>query len=178
MCRETDSPLVHSRSHAKVCERMGKTTRRIGCGIAWSVCAICLAAVLLFALVPFVNNALAYRTAKAVKSVTLPRDTVYSESFYTAGKLTGNGNGMQYLGGILVKSELSADELADYYANQPGCAERIRVKPQTGQTVAAAEREAPDLRTPIQEDGFYIVYAWGDQPGWLSPFLDLDMRGH
>ena len=36
----------------------------------------------------------------------LPKNTELIESIYKAGKLVGNGNGMQYFGVILIKSEL------------------------------------------------------------------------
>ena len=35
----------------------------------------------------------------------LPKNTELIESIYKAGKLVGNGNGMQYFGVILIKSE-------------------------------------------------------------------------
>ena len=38
------------------------------------------------------------------------------ESISRAGKLTGNGNGMQYFGAILIRSDLSLEELDAYYS--------------------------------------------------------------
>ena len=66
--------------------------------------------------VPIVNDGIANKTAKSIKRVELPNDTEYIESFSKAGKLIGNGNGMQYLGGILIRSELSLEELQTYYS--------------------------------------------------------------
>lgn len=66
--------------------------------------------------VPIVNDGIANKTAKSIIRVELPNDTEYIESFSKAGKLIGNGNGMQYLGGILIRSELSLEELQTYYS--------------------------------------------------------------
>ena len=67
--------------------------------------------------IPVSNDYAAMKTAKRAVDIPLPKQTEYIESAYLAGKLTGNGNGMQYFGAILVKSDLSVDELAAYYRN-------------------------------------------------------------
>lgn len=49
--------------------------------------------------IPLVNDHVAKKTAKVIEKIELPEHTEYMESFWKAGKLVGNGNGMQYLGG-------------------------------------------------------------------------------
>lgn len=66
---------------------------------------------------PFVNNSMAKKTAKELAALPLPKDTEYVEYIYRAAKLIGNGNGMQYFGAILLKSDLSLEELQNYYSN-------------------------------------------------------------
>ena len=48
---------------------------------------------------------------KELCETPLPEKTELIESISRAGKLTGNGNGMQYFGAILIRSDLSLEEL-------------------------------------------------------------------
>ena len=67
--------------------------------------------------IPLINNHTAYKVEKALCEIPLPEETELIESLSQAGKLTGNGNGMQYFGAILIRSELSLEELETYVAN-------------------------------------------------------------
>ncbi len=60
---------------------------------------------------PIVNDNIAKKTANKLADLPLPNNTEFIEMVYIAGKLVGNGNGMQYFGAILIKSELSLEEL-------------------------------------------------------------------
>ena len=55
--------------------------------------------------IPLINNHTAYKVEKALCEIPLPEETELIESLSQAGKLTGNGNGMQYFGAILIRSE-------------------------------------------------------------------------
>ena len=57
--------------------------------------------------IPLINNHTAYKVEKTLCEIPLPEETELIESLSQAGKLTGNGNGMQYFGAILVKSVAS-----------------------------------------------------------------------
>ncbi len=65
--------------------------------------------------IPLINNHTAYKVEKALCEIPLPEETELIESLSRAGKLTGNGNGLQYFGAIVIRSELSLDELDAYY---------------------------------------------------------------
>ena len=67
--------------------------------------------------IPLINNHIAYKVEKALCEIPLPEETELIESLSQAGKLTGNGNGMQYFGAILIRSELSLEELDAYYSD-------------------------------------------------------------
>ena len=67
--------------------------------------------------ISFINNNIAYKVEKELCETPLPEKTELIESISRAGKLTGNGNGMQYFGAILIQSELSLKELDDYYSD-------------------------------------------------------------
>lgn len=65
--------------------------------------------------IPLTNNYIAYNITKNLKSIELPPDTSLVETVSAAGKLVGNGNGMQYFGAMLLKSDLSVVELMEFY---------------------------------------------------------------
>jgi hypothetical protein len=95
------------------------------------------------------------------------------ESISKAGKLVGNGNGMQYFGAMLIKSEQTLEELAAYYADVNA---EIVVKVQNSQAIECLEHAQLSFATEItEEENYYIVYLFGEG---LAPFSQLDIRGH
>ena len=85
--------------------------------------ALIIIAVLIFiplimsVVITVVNDNTAADLEKTLVSLPLPENTVFVESLSKAGKLVGNGNGMQYYGAMLISSELSLKELKEYYAS-------------------------------------------------------------
>ncbi len=120
--------------------------------------------------IPVGNNFIAVGVLNDIKSAPLPESTQIVESFSRAGKLSGNGNGMQYFGAILIKSELSLDELDKHYDGYG-----FTVKKQTEQAIEPIEIESASFSTDVSSGGYYIVYDYGDGGG---AFFDLDIRGH
>ncbi len=140
------------------------------------VLGILFAGIAVFLLsVPIVNNNIASETARRVKEIELPEATEYIESFSKAGKLVGNGNGMQYLGGILIESELSLEDLESYYSQYAENEWECIVEKQTGKNIRFVEHGTVSLNGDIDGDNFYIVYSWGDGD---SIYSELDLRGH
>ena len=134
---------------------------------------------LLFALVvPIVNNAIALGVEKDLKELPLPANTELVESTSKAGKLAGNGNGMQYFGAILIKSDLSLEELDAYYQTYRTGQFDCLVADQSDPDILAVEHDDLAFRHGEYGEGYYIVYTWGSAPGWVRDFLDTDMRGH
>lgn len=139
------------------------------------VTMVFIAVLLLFfaVVVPIVNNAIALGVEKDVKKLSLPEKTELVESTSLAGKMIGNGNGMQYLGAILIKSDLSLDALQAYYADYDGT-----VEPQLNADVRVAMNKELSFRHAEYGVGYYVVYRWGDAPDWIQDWLDTDLRGH
>ena len=134
---------------------------------------------LIFAVVvPIINNGIALGVEKDLKALPLPEKTELVESISKAGKLTGNGNGMQYFGAILIKSDLSLEELVAYYqpyrAGQYDCL----IAGQADNKILAVQHDDLAFRHSEYGDGYYIVYTWGSAPNWIRDWLDTDMRGH
>ena len=135
--------------------------------------AVLLLVIGFFISVPVVNDISAAKTEKQLSQIELPEKTEIVETLSKAGKFTGNGNGMQYFGAILIKSELSLDELDGYYSDKD---RRIVVEEQDSQEIEHIEHGEINFKTPVSADGnYYIVYLYGDGP---ELFAELDIRGH
>ena len=133
---------------------------------------------LLFLLIvtPFENDRVAGNTAKELAELPLPENTEYIESVYRAGKLIGCGNGMQYLGAILIRSDLSLEALKAHYSSFAEHEWECVVERQTSAEIKWVEYAGGlSFKTEVEGDDYYIVYSWGDSD---SVFHDLDIRGH
>ena len=91
--------------------------------------------------IPLINNHTAYKVEKALCEIPLPEETELIESLSQAGKLTGNGNGMQYFGAILIRSDLSLEELDAYYS---GKGQILRSTPNTAPLICGAYNTQPE----------------------------------
>lgn len=131
------------------------------------ICVIAVLVCFVAVFIPLSNDRAAENIAKQLES-SVPADTVIIESVSKAGKLTGNGNGMQYFGAVLIKSGLTPDELSDFYSGAV-------VKKQTSQKIEVIEHVSLSFETVIDGDNYYIVYKFGDSS---LPFANLDIRGH
>ncbi len=144
---------------------------------------ICIAIlILLLGLIVFVtiicpinNNFKAKEIVDEMKALQLPEDTQFVEGYSNAGKLCGNGNGMQYFGALLVKSELSLEELKDYYSQYDANDTCNVVEHQIGSEIKQIENQMCSFETDVVGDNFYIIYTWGDYNGISSEF---DLRGN
>ncbi len=131
--------------------------------------------ILFFVAISIGNDIVAKKTAEDILLVPLPEKTNYIESKCLSGKLVGNGNGMQYFGAILIKSELSLDELQRYYSNYTDNEWTYVVEPQQNSKINVIEHGNLEFESKIDGAGFYIVYSWGSNN---SNFADFDIRGH
>ena len=128
------------------------------------------------------NNYLAEKIEKELTVYQLPPNTVLVDSLSAAGKLAGNGNGMQYMGAILVESELSREELLAYYSSQ---FEYIEVREQTSPELDFIHSRGHrfDGFQKDDEKTCYSVTCWDDNRrelvgDFVGGLLDLDIRGH
>lgn len=127
--------------------------------------------------IPLINNHIAYKVEKALCEIPLPEETELIESLSQAGKLTGNGNGMQYFGAILIRSELSLEELDAYYSDYRSNEWEYLVETQEGQPIEVIDHGTLQFSEEINDSGYYIVYSWGSGNSLLEE-LDMDIRGH
>lgn len=127
--------------------------------------------------IPVVNNLTARGVENYLKNLPLPPETELAASVSRADKLTGNGNGMQYFGAILLRSELTLDELEAFYAQYRRTEWECTVVSQKESGLDFLEYYE-DLRFSQYDDApgsYYIVFPWGDG---TEPFVSWDLRGH
>lgn len=134
-----------------------------------------------YAGIAITNNCIADKIEKDLVKYQMPSDTELVDSVSAANKLTGNGNGMQYMGAILVKSALSAEELREYYDSD---FDYIEVRKQESKTLDFELHSYKFSKFPEAQDGsYYSVICWDSNRKelvgeCLSDFLDFDIRGH
>lgn len=128
---------------------------------------------------PISNDYAAKKTATKIAEIPLPQKTAYIERISLAGKLVGNGNGMQFFGAILIKSELDLEELTEYYKNYADNEWEYVVERQTSNEISIIELGQLSFKTAMNSNDYYIVYSWGDNDGFLGDFFtEFDIRGH
>ena len=140
-----------------------------------TICIIIISSLLYVVLIPLINNHYAKQIERELLETPLPEKTEIFDSVSWAGKLVGNGNGVQYFGAILLKSKLSLNDLENYYSAYQKNEWSYVVEPQKGQNVEVVEHGMIRFSKKIDDDSYYIVYSWGDGPG---VFRELDFRGH
>ena len=125
--------------------------------------------------IPLINNYTAYKVERVLCDISLPEEAELIESLSQAGKLTGNGNGMQYFGAILIRSELSLEELDAYYSDYRSNEWEYLVETQERQPIEVIDHGTLQFTEEIKVSGYYIVYSWGSGNSLLE---QLDIRGH
>ena len=125
--------------------------------------------------IPLINNHTADKVEKALCEIPLPEETELIESLSQAGKLTGNGNGMQYFGEILIRSDLSLEELDAYYSDYRSNEWECLVETQEGQHIEVIDHGTLQFSEEIKDRGYYTLYSWGSGNSLLE---ELDIRGH
>jgi len=145
------------------------------------ITAIFSAAVLLIivfnVVIAVINNGIADSVRKDLIKTPLPENTQIISSASAAGKVVGNGNGMQYFGAVLVKSELPLEQLELYYSKY-----NYEVAVQTDKQINVIDHGSYSFN--IKGDGeltdHYIVYGFGHlKKGNFSDILEqFDLRGH
>lgn len=125
--------------------------------------------------IPFINNHTAYKVEKTLCEIPLPEETELIESLSQAGKLSGNGNRMQYFGAILIRSDLSLEELDDCYSDYRSNKWECSVETQEGQYIEVIDHGTLQFSEEIKDSDCYIVYSWGSGKSLLE---ELDIREH
>lgn len=137
---------------------------------------IVVALILFIFYIPKINDSIANSVETSLKSIPLPQKTTLCDSVSSAGKLVGNGDGMQYFGAILIKSELSLEELRNYYAKYQKNSSSCFVEKQLTKQITVVENidltfDALDKVNSFS--GYYIVFSWGDSVFFPLGIFDI-----
>lgn len=125
---------------------------------------------------PKINDLTAAKIRTALESLPLPENTVYIDSVSKAGKLAGNGNGMQYFGAILIKSDLPEEELNAFYTPYRQSEHDCLIHKQSAREIELIEHGTLTFTAELlPNENYYIVYTWGNG---IEPFASLDFRGN
>lgn len=124
--------------------------------------------------ITLVNDAAARDVESQLRSLPLPNGTELVESTSQAAKIVGNGNGMQYLGALLLRSDQNTAELQKYYDAQT-TSDKLDIRVAPSGSLDEFHGASGFIDDPAA-DGMFIVYAWGNTPG--DVFEEFDLRGH
>lgn len=129
------------------------------------------------------NTIIADRVETQLLEIDLPANTQLADSMSTAQKLYGNGNGMQYIGQLLVTTELTEEKLRAYYN---GINEEIDVK-KLETPVVSEYIPKLEFKNFDSNKNNYMIELVKFNPGTFDNYLsknffwkilDLDIRGH
>ena len=140
--------------------------------------------VLFYVVIHVVNNHIAKRMERQLLECQLPPNSEIIDSVSIAGKMQGNGNGMQWFGIILIRSEMNEVELSKWYDSRVNTEEKddeIYVKKQ--ETPEIFEYRNYRFKNYSGEDNCYQIQFLRNIPvGFESSiweeFLNNDLRGH
>lgn len=145
---------------------------------------VCILLVLLaYPMIHFANNHIAKKLENRLLECPLPPNTQIIESSSVAGKMLGNGNGMQWFGILIVKSDLDKDGLSEWYWREMD----------TGETdeLAVYRQESPRVfefgnvlfEKKDEFEDCYQIRLCGNLPigtehSFAENLLNADLRGH
>lgn len=145
------------------------------------VLLIVLSPLILYIGITIGNDCIADKVEKELASYPLPDGTVLVDSLSAAGKLTGNGNGMQYMGAILISGDVSVQDISEHYGKE---FEYIEVQRQTTPAIDSVRSNSCEFQhfDNDSSDTYYSVICWGSKHDYVNEFfcgiLDFDLRGH
>ena len=112
-----------------------------------TICVLLLIPVMLYGFVVLKNNAIAKALEQELQTTPLPEDAILLDSVSIAGKLVGNGNGMQYMGSILIATDMSEEELQDFYGKT---FENVQIRKQEAPAIDFIDRKGYSFESFLQ----------------------------
>ena len=121
------------------------------------------------------NDAAARSVADQLAALPVPPGAERVAVGAKAGKLVGNGNGMQYLGAMLIRSDAQPEQIVAFYEAREAVGSGITVN-QRADLGAYDDSVAADLVGASDRPDEYVVSVWGSSPSWVHE--EMDLRGH
>ena len=139
-----------------------------------------------FIVAPILNNITLSSFSKQIYNYPLPKNSELVEKKAVCGKLNGIGNGMDFFACILIKTDMSIDQLKQYYKekefksakNDKDHAANVEVTSINGEQLSTDYVLHEDVRFSKLKNindysGYYAVMIYD---GGYS--ADFDIRGH
>ncbi|WP_371368216.1 hypothetical protein SRRS_18780 [Sporomusa rhizae] len=152
--------------------------------ITYMIVSLFIFVMSLFIFIPLLNDYRLFAFAQQLK--TLPQNITLVESKTICGKLNGNGNGMDFLACILVKSDLSLEEIQQYYDGIVFQTAKNDVNHKVEKQVLPVKGNK--LETEYLEHGSISFDTLKPSPDYSKYYImliydggysaDLDIRGH
>lgn len=145
--------------------------------------SILILIVLFHSVIYVVNNFIATGMERQLRNCQLPPESEMIESTSVAGKVLGGSNGMQWYGILLIRSDMSEEELLQWYKSHmsPAENEEIYVIRQKGpEMFDYGERRFhsyPD-DGPCYQIQLFRSLAVGTESSIWESLLNHDLRGH
>lgn len=156
--------------------------------VGWVVLAVPVALVLAivgtYVIVSVQNDAVAQGVERELLALPVPADTEAIDSFSQVGRYAGAGNGTEYLGALLIESELPRAEIEVFYAALSAQASEadpdhihpsvmVLTDPDTGRLPGLLRTE---FGSRASLPNHYVVVASAEAPSSLH--AQHDFRGH
>lgn len=130
-----------------------------------------------------VNNHIAKTLERKLLSCQLPPNSILIDTASVAGKMMGNGNGMQWFGIILIKSDMSEDMLSEWYNSHVDIEDTDMIYVFKQETPAVFEYGNHYFSNFPNEDDCYQIQlfrssAVGAESSVWESLLNSDLRGH
>ncbi len=165
---------------------MKRIIKRLLFTIALVPALLVLLVVTLFIVSPILNNITLSSFSKQIYECPLPKNTLLIEAEAVCGKLNGNGNGMDFFACILIKSNMSIEQIKQYYKDKkfkPAKKDKehvvdIEATSVNGEQLSTDYVLHEDVRFSKLKNirdysGYYVVMIYD---GGYS--ADFDIRGH
>ena len=137
--------------------------------------------VIFYFTIHFTNNHIASLTLNKLEECPLPAGAALEDTLSAAGKFTGNGNGMQYMGAILISGELDIKQVEEHYKNK---LEHFEIREQSAPVLefeSSKDYSFGEFKNPNLK--YFSVINWGSAKDYFSKdisniLIDFDIRGH
>ncbi len=139
--------------------------------VRWVLVLLVSGPVVLLCFVHVANNVAAHEIERRLVAIPLPPGTELVDSAWAVSRFAGAGNGTQYAGAVLVRSDLSSAALAALYNDG---AQNARALGETDGRVESALRFGNEY--DLTEPGMFVIAETGEPESAL--LASADVRGH
>ena len=143
--------------------------------LIWEILGIVIILLLIFTLI-FINDIELWGYEVHLQHHKLPEATERIEMQSILGRLNGNGNGLQFLSTMLIRSELSLEELEAFYADTDYGVIPVTSAQFESKLLSNGQKIAYDALDETEEfDEYYAVFFFRTGN---TIFHEIDIRGH